>query len=525
MIPPQTQQVLDFLGDPESYDPRPAAVQLHQTHASWVFVASPFVYKIKKPVNFGFMDFTTLEQRRANCDREVTLNRRLTQDIYLGVEAISIRDGRIQFGEEGEIVEWAVKMREMNAEDFLSHRIAEKRWELPRVGRKLVGFYRDQPPLDTEKSLVAARNLRENIAVNYLAARRFIPGCVSKKALDVIERYTRTFEDAHERLLAERVTAGAFRDCHGDLHLEHIHVTPDQINIYDCIEFNSAFREIDIACDIAFLGMDLDFHAEFELSRHVVTHVASLLDDRELPKLVDYYKCYRACVRGKVVALHSEGETVQQQERDDSLALSRRYWQLALRYALCGSTPTAFVLMGRVGTGKSSLANAFASETGWPVFSSDVVRKTFAGIPLTQRADASQRAALYAPEMTDRVYKSLTDSALSHLHRGQNVILDATFSSREVRDRLRRKVGVQLFATVWIEATASESTIRERLQARESSGNVISDAREEDFTNLQNAYEAPDELDSTDRLLIDTGADSANALDSLLSKLVNRNAR
>ncbi len=527
MIPPQTQQVLNYLGDPASYDHHPAKVDLHQTHASWVFVASPYVYKIKKPVDFGFMNFTTLEKRKANSDREVTLNRRLTEDIYLGVEAISLRDGKIQFGEVGEIVEWAVKMREMDPRNFLSHLAAEHRLEkshIDSVIEKLETFYQSQPPLDAAHAHAASQQLPKNIQGNFSALRQFTSQCVSTAALDAIAAYCECFEDKHSSLLESRVREGKFRDCHGDLHLEHIHITPQRINIYDCIEFSSAFREIDIACDIAFLAMDLDFNGEFKLSAYLMDQIAARLNDVELPRLVDYFKCYRACVRGKVEALHSAGETVSDQERNESIALSRRYLQLALRYTLSGSTPTAFIFMGKVGSGKSYLADALAGETGWAVISSDLVRKTLAGVPLTERGSDQQRAQLYSPEMTRHVYNSLSQSALRVLRLGRNVILDATFSSRKERDAIRKKLQSEGMAIAWIEATAGKETTRARLQARQNDTEVISDAREEDLVKLHSLFEPTDELSQLDHFRLSTDATvPTNPLQTLYAKRLRRN--
>lgn len=501
MIPHQTQQVLDFLGDPASYAHHPAQVTLHQTHASWVFVASPYVFKIKKPVNFGFMDFTSLAQRKANCDREVTLNRRLTEDIYLGVEAISLRNGKLHFVEEGEganeIVEWAVKMRAMDSRDFLSHRIRENRLDpsdLDRVIERLVEFYRNQPPLELAKAQAASAHLRADIAANYPLARRFIPSCISEGALTVIEAYTRAFEANHKDLLNKRITSGAFRDCHGDLHLEHIHLAPGHVNIYDCTEFNDAFREIDMACDIAFLAMDLDFNRRTTEAKKLVTRVAEKLGDPAIPLLVDYYKCYRACVRGKVEALTSAEEEVDEVERLISQKKARRYFQLAVQTAIAGSTPLVVVVMGDVGSGKSTLASALAAATGWSRINSDILRKDLAGVPHLTRGTPQQRAQLYSQEMTLRVYQLLRESALEKLRQGDSIILDATFSKARFRDELNDCLASEKFKGLWIEATAPKDTRLNRLQAREYQKNVVSDARAEDFLDREFFYEPPTEL-------------------------------
>lgn len=527
MIPPQTQKVLDFLGDPASYDHHPAAVQLHQTHASWVFVASPYVYKIKKPVDFGFMNFTTLEKRKANCEREVTLNRRLTDDIYLGVEAISLCDGQIQFGENGEIVEWCVKMRELDPRNFLSHRIRDNRFEpsdLDRVIERLVEFYRHQPPLESAKASAAVAQMPKNIAANYKVARRWIhiPGCVTQAAVDLIEHFTETFEANHSQLLASRPKAGMIRDCHGDLHLEHIHISPNAINIYDCIEFNTEFREIDIASDIAFLAMDLDFNARFADARILIDRIGKALVDPDLPRLVNYYKCYRACVRGKVEMLRAAEEKDEKPDQEVNTLTAYTYFHLALRYALTGFAPIAFVVMGRVGTGKSTLASALLGVTNFPTFSSDLTRKVLAEVNPRARGTPEQRKELYSQEMTTRVYDELTQKALKRLNQGQCVIVDATFSRRSQRDEFKEKLKAEGFEICWIEATAPPETIRARLKARETATGVISDAREEDQPLLDSLYDPPSEIPAENCITQSTDHSEEVTLAALLKEISNR---
>lgn len=526
MLPELTQNVLDFLGNPASYAHHPTEVTLHQTHASWVFVASPYVYKIKKPVNFGFMDFTTLAQRKANCDREVALNRRLTEDIYLGVEAISLRDGKLQFGGAGDgesdVVEWVVKMRELDPRDFLSHRISEKRLELSdldRVIERLVEFYRQQTPLDSAKAQAAVAQMPKNIANNYKIARRFIPDCTSKLTIDLIEHFTQSFETTHAELLASRPKSGMIRDCHGDLHLEHIHITPNEINIYDCIEFNTEFREIDIACDIAFLAMDLDFNHRLAESKRLVKQVAVELDDPALPSLVDYYKCYRACVRGKVEALTSAKEEIDELDQLISRTKSRRYFQLALRHALVGSKPIAVVMMGGVGTGKSTLAADLVKETGWLHINSDVIRKEMAGIPASTRGTPQQRSHLYSQEMTARTYSKLLETAINKLQDGDPVIIDATFSKAAARDEFRLHLEKKGYDILWIEAWAPRETRLSRLREREQLKDVVSDAREEDFLDRELFYEPPTELSPASFLRQSTDGEREKVLGAILTRI------
>lgn len=525
MIPPQTQQVLDFLADPASYEHRPDKVELLQTHASWVFLASPYVYKLKKPVDFGFLNFTTLERRRANCHREVELNRRLAPDVYLGVETLTLGPNGFVWNGEGEVVEWLVKMREIDSDNFLSHRVREGRIthrDLECVVKRLVRFYRDQAPLSGDAAREAKSQLQQTIVSNLDAAASFVPDSLSAEALKALVAFRERYEAVHEAEFNARCDQGWFRDCHGDLHLEHILLCGDQVSIYDCIEFNDAFRQIDVACDIAFLAMDLDFHGLFAHATRLVQQFAEQLDDPGLLKFVDYYKCYRACVRGKVEALHAAGETAPQEERDTHRALSRRYFQLGLRYAIAGSAPTLFVFMGGVGAGKSTLASRFAAQTQFSVFSSDALRKQLAGAPLTQRGDAQQRATLYSAEMTDRVYGELTRSALDVLRRGECAILDATFSRRTQRDALAAAISAERVPIVWIEAVASPETVAARLQARDSTPGVISDARLEDLPQLQARYEPPRERAAGELIVQSTDVAPSDTLSELLTRLVDR---
>lgn len=495
-----------------------------QTHASWVFLAPPLVFKMKKPVNFGFLDFSTLEKRRVDCENEVTLNRRLAPGVYLGVEPVCEGPDGPCLGGMGPVLEWVVKMRQMDARQFLSQRLRRGEVDEAMIGRvveRLEAFYRTQPPLPLAEVAQACRRLEECVRGNFSAALEFTGHSLSGPALAAIEAFSTTFEDHWRSLLESRARNGWIRDGHGDLHSEHIHISTDTVDIYDCTEFNDAFRHIDVACDVAFLAMDLDFHERPELSRLFVTQFAAHMRDSELELLMDFYKCYRACVRGKVESLHSMGETVGAVERTASLDLARRYFRLALRYALGGSSPRVWVCMGRVASGKSALADALGRETGWRVVSSDRVRKSLAGVPLTVRGGQEERARLYSVEMTQRVYDELWRVAQSEVEQGRSVILDATFSLRAQRDAMRQKGGL----ITWIVAEAGDSMTLRRLRERENGGGVVSDARVEDQAALNSRFEPPDELPAGEWLRITTESETETTLERLMVEIATRNAR
>ncbi len=525
MISAATQRLLSFLSDIDSYPHHPPQVTLVQTHASWVFIAPPYVYKIKKPVNLGFLDFSTLEQRHADCERELALNRRLAEDIYLGLKPICESDGCLHFGGDGVIVEWAVKMCEMDPRYFLKQLMKTQAVGIPEMDRivdTLQRFYATQPPLPKNAVTTANEHLRQGTEDNFKTSRQFVGQSLSQHALDAIALYTRKFFTRQSALLESRLHDGWIRDCHGDLHLDHIHLSPEAVRIYDCIEFNTDFRCIDVACDIAFLAMDLDFNDRPDLARHIVDRFALLLHDSGMKPLMDFYKCYRACVRGKVESLHANAETVAETEKQSSLQLARRYFQLAMQYAVAGSRPHVFVFMGKVASGKSALAEVLGHETGWAVHSSDRTRKTLAGTPMNHRGSEVERGLLYSAEMTRRTYDELFALAFASLRRGHCVILDATFSTLAHRKALKASLEIEGCEATWIEAYASEPVIRQRLMERDHDSSVISDARFEDYQKLSADYEPPLELSPGELIRISTDGPVDDVCRALLMDMVKR---
>lgn len=515
--------LLEFLRDPASYPHRPHEVREVHTHASLVFLVPPFVYKIKKPVDFGFLDFSTLEKRRHYCQREVELNSRLAPGIYQGVVPVTREKHGFAFGGAGPVVEYAVRMRHLTPGGFLDAGIrngSAGKPELERVTRMLADFYQKQPSPPEVAEWGSVEKLRVSTDENFAQTRRFIGRTISRQAYDAIRTFTETCYDTRQALLNKRVADGWIRDCHGDLHLDHIHMTDDQPVIYDCIEFNDRLRHLDVASDAAFLAMDLDFHDRPDLSRFFIRRLAVLLEDRDMEALMDFYQCYRAYVRGKVESLHSVADIGDEVERAAAAANARRYFQLALRYAVSGTRPAALVCMGRVATGKSTLAAALARELGWQLISSDPLRKSLAGVPLHARGDDENRRNLYAPDMTERTYDTMIREARKIIDGGHGVILDATFSKHTLRDRLREMItGGQL---KWIITEADEITARQRLRQREARSDVISDARIGDQQMLDAAFEAPDELPPDAAIHLPTAADPAMMLHRLLSTLAAR---
>lgn len=516
------ERLLPFLLNPRSYPHRPREVRLVQTHSSFVFIAPPLVFKVKKPVNFGFLNFGTLERRRHFCEREVELNRRLCPGAYLGVVPISATKDGFAFGPGGTVVEYAVKMRQLTERHFLDHLLARgavTARDLDRIAATLKNFYLAQHPTAEVEAWGRVSRLRISTDENFRQTREFIGRTLSQAAFKAIRRFTNGFYRRQAALFAARVRGKWIRDCHGDLHLEHIHLTPRALHIYDCIEFNDRFRYVDVANDAAFLAMDLDFEGRPDLARHFAARMAAVLRDDGMPRLMDFYKCYRAYVRGKVESLHSAAHAAPEAERQVSGERARRYFRLALRYAVAGSRPLVLVVMGRIASGKSTLAAALGAELGWPVCSSDRVRKELAGFPLHERSSAAARRRLYSAAMTWRTYDRLATRALTETRAGRGVILDATFARREQRADLRARLMRHNIACQFIEARAGNATVKRRLKARETRADEISDARLEDFAALAALYEPPIELKRSDCLRIQTSGPLARTVARTLRML------
>jgi aminoglycoside phosphotransferase family enzyme len=425
---------------PEMYPRRPATVDLVQTHISYVFLAGDEVYKVKKPVRFSFVDFSTLERRRHFCHEEVRLNRRLAPHVYLGVVAICRAGAAYRLGAEDDdaAVEYAVRMRRLPADrtlDQLLDRGEVTPAMIDQLARRLAEFHRraEAGPQVTANGDVAA--IAAVLEDNYGGMRPFRGTTIAAADDDAIQEFSRDFLRRQAPLFRRRQAQHRIRDCHGDLHSEHICFDGEPI-IFDCIEFNPKFRYCDTASEIAFLAMDLDYHERPELARHLASVYAVHADDPELPGLVPFYQCYRAYVRGKVDSLKSAEEEVEAAERERARTSAQRHFALAYRYTWA-YRPCLVAIAGLSGTGKSALASVLQTRTGFVHINSDVVRKRLAGLDAEARVAVGYERGLYSTEHSRRTYAAMLAAAEVHLRAGRGVILDATFQRRADRDAAR----------------------------------------------------------------------------------------
>lgn len=322
--------------NPEIYPDHPQTIKFIETHISLLFLTGNHVYKLKKPVDFGFLDFTSLEKRKYYCEQEVKLNRRLSPGIYLGVVRITKEGNQILLDGIGELVEYAVKMKQI-PEEYLMDKLLEKKQVTSKmieaVSEKLVNFYFAAETNDLIKSFAKPERVKQDTDENFEQTEKYIDVTIPGGVYEEVKNRTNDFFRTKEKMFYQRIASDRIRDCHGDLRLEHI-FWGDEISIFDCIEFNERFRYTDVAADIGFLAMDLDYHGRQDLSEHLIRAFIGESGDQELIEVLDFYKCYRAYVRGKVESFRLDDPHIPGGEKKEAQKRAQKYFNLAHRYAL-----------------------------------------------------------------------------------------------------------------------------------------------------------------------------------------------
>ena len=492
--------VLDLLR-PEAYpSPRPTRVELVTTHISWVFLTERDVFKIKRPVDYGFVDYSTLERRRRCCEAEVRLNRRLAPGIYRGVVPVrSGPSGHTLVG-DGPVVDYAVHMRRLpddgSAEALLrvgtlTH---ERLW---RVADLLAQFYGTAPSL---AAYGAEDVIRANIAQTLECSRPFVGSLLTPASFDALRAWQLACLEAKAECFKSRAARGHIRDGHGDLRLEHVYFEDGVPLVIDCVEFSEQLRVSDVASDTAFLAMELRARGRGDLAESFLGRFALVSNDYDLYDVVDFYLSYRALVRGMVAALLTVDSSTPATKAARKADEARTLFALAERCTRSAPAPGPVVAVGGlIGSGKTVLAEALARALAMPVVSSDRTRKWQAGIEATERAPATA----YMAEFTRQVFDELFRRATVVLRSGRGVILDATFRERAVRREARELARRHGRRFLFVETTCDEATLRERLRRRAASPSV-SDATEELLGRVAEEFEPVTELPFAERVVVST---------------------
>jgi aminoglycoside phosphotransferase family enzyme/predicted kinase len=465
--------------------------ELCATHASWVYLARDEVWKLKRPVDLGFLDFRTVESRRRCCEEEARLNRRLAPDVYLGVEPVRRGARGLTVRGDGPVVDWAVHMRRLPDDGCATALLARGRLDadhLARLARRLATFHSAAYEMPAAGEVAT---LRANVDENFASTERFVGDLLDQATLEGVRAFQLGWLAAHGARLHGRVAAGRVREGHGDLRLEHVYFPssgPDaEPVVIDCLEFSERLRCGDVAADAAFLAMELDAAGRPDLAAGFLARFAEASDDFGIYAVIDFYLSYRAWVRGKVAALLAVDPAAPPATRAEKRREAQARFALALTYARReAARPFVVAVAGLPGSGKSTLAAALGSALALPVVSSDLTRKALAGLAPTARGPAE----LYSDASRDRTYDELLGRGGDVLGAGRSVILDATFSTRAWRAAaaaLARQHGARF---VLVERDEPPAVLRERLSHRRGQP-TVSDATDAELEQLASRYERP----------------------------------
>jgi aminoglycoside phosphotransferase family enzyme/predicted kinase len=453
-------------------------VTLIQTHISSVLLAGEHAYKLKKPVAFGFVDFSTLEARRRCCEEEVRLNRRTAPQLYLGVVRVTGSPGAPRLGGRGAAIDWAVHMRRFPSRDLADRRARAGRLgpaHIDRLAAAVAALHAQAAPAPPGSGYGDPAQVLRWARENFTVCLMRLDDEARRARLQRLARWTDEEFARRRRWFAARAAAGFIRECHGDLHLANIVVLDDAPVPFDGIEFNPELRFIDVASDVAFAFMDLVEHGLSRLAWRFLDQYLQATGDYGLMTGLRFYAVYRALVRAKVSLIRAHQPDAGAAERRRAATAFARDLVLAERLA-AEPVPLLVAVGGLSGAGKTTVAGLLLEHLGAVRVRSDVERKRLVGLAAGARSGSALDAGLYAPEMTARTYARLHEVAATALEAGHAVIVDAAMLRRAERDALRAlaaRLNVRC-ELVWCEAPPA--TLRARVARRQARGADASEA-------------------------------------------------
>ncbi len=497
--------LIESLRDPACYPHPVEQIEVIETHISWILLTGEYAYKVKKPVNFGFLDFTTLAQRRHCCEEEVRLNQRLAPDIYIGLVAIGGSDEAPELDTEGEAIEYAVKMyqfdTELRLDRLLKRQLFETQW-IDLLAEQIADFHSRIPIVAQDSPWGEPETLWEVIADNY---RHIQPDHLNTDdwaLLQQLSAQTASNFQALSGLIKQRKQKGHVRECHGDLHLANVNLFHNHLRLFDCIEFNLEFRWIDTISDLAFLLMDLEANQQFRWANRCLNLYLELTGDYDALPLLNFFKAYRSMVRAKVAMLGQQPD----------VPSCRQYLKLTEHYYRERS-PAIFLMHGVSGSGKSYLSERLAEAVGVIRIRSDVERKRI----YRELCLQGQSVELYGAEMNSRTFQHLYDKTALMLRAGYSVVVDATFIQQRTRNayvELAKSLDVPIRI---ISCHCEHKLIEARLKRRHEEGLDPSDA---DVAVMREQKKMMQPLSSDEQLVtlpVDTRDDEA--IEQLMAQL------
>jgi len=474
--------------NPELYDHPVKDFQIIETHISQVILTGDYAYKIKKPMDFGFLDFSTLARRKHFCEEELRLNRRLAEKLYLEVLPITGTPESPALGGDGEAFEYAIKMRQFD-QGQLFDRLQEQGELAPELltdlAQQVAAFHEQLPPVPDDKPLGTPEAVLAAMQENFDQIRPLIDEPDLLVQLDNLKAWTESTFERHRNLIASRKAGGLVRECHGDLHLANITRFEGDVTVFDCIEFNEPFRWIDVINDLAFLLMDLESRRENALANLVLNTYLEYRGDVEALPLLPLYKAYRAMVRAKIALFTMGNPSLTEGEKSDLMQRYRDYAQLAEDYS---TIPNHYLLAtsGLSASGKTCVSAAMAGELGLIRLRSDVERKRLHGLAPLESSRSPTGGNLYTEEATAKTYQRLAELAGQVLTAGLPVIVDAASLKQQERSLLAAVAESRGVPFALIHCEAPEALRREWIRNRKGDA---SEATEELLDAQQDWFE------------------------------------
>jgi len=512
------------LKDPRCYPHAVGRVKLIETHISWVYLAGNYAYKLKKPVNLGFLDFSTLRARRHYCAEELRLNRRTAADLYLEVVPVGGTANAPRIGAGGPAIDYALKMRRFPQEamaDRLAARGELGPAQIDAMAAVIAGFHAAIPAAPARSAFGSARGVAALALRNFDAIQALVSDPEDRERLETLRAWTRSEAARSREAFSARRRGGCVRECHGDLHLRNIVFLDGRPVPFDCIEFSAELRWIDVMSEVAFLAMDLLDHRLDAAAWRLLNAYLEATGDYAGLSVLRFYLVYRAMVRAKIACIRA------QQTRDSvggRPSLKREYrGYLTLGESLVRPRQPFLVLMhGLSGSGKTTVSQGLLERTGGVRLRSDVERKRLHGLAPRSHSGSGTQAGLYAPAATRKTYERLRQLARGIVESGWPALVDATFLSRSERGAfaaLARELGVPF---VIVSCNAPESELRHRVASRQSANSDASEAGLAILEHQLATQEPPHEEERACMAVLDT-ADAAaleQAIDGIAARLL-----
>lgn len=467
--------------------------KMKETHISYVFLTDEYVYKLKKPVDFGFLDFRLKKYRRNYCLIEKDLNSRFSKDIYLEVLKIAKQGKEFVFRPYDSTlltVDYVLKMKRIPDKDFLSAHIEKNLISLEQaeiIGSKIAEKLKNiETPIEKAIENGSFDIIKQNCIENFDQTEALVGSLMDQKYFNFIKSQTMAFLDTNKSLLINRVQNGFIKDGHGDLRLEHVYFgTENEIGLIDCIEFNKRFRFSDVVSDFVFLCMELDQMGKYEISDAMLKGFLTIFNDKDTLKLINFYKCYRAYIRAKVSSFLLSEKGEEWDGYSEKKAEFDNLINMSLIYALNMSETKPVIFYGMMASGKSKNGKAFAAKYPVAYVNTDIVRKELTGIVPETKVYVEYNHDIYSPEVTEQVYKQMGVKALEKASIGRMIIVDGSFSKLASLTQFQEKYSIP---TTKIRFYAPNDIIMQRLEKRKTKS-TITDGRPEIYEQQKQSFE------------------------------------